>query len=103
MKKLITYIIPILLLLIVSCTKIPKERVLTMKDVFPTQKNTDSSFIFSIDTIEKIENNKGLYCNEVEVKISLLEQNLMICLLICFLCFIVGALHFVPKIEIRFG
>jgi len=51
MKKTIFYIIPILFLLVISCAKQPKERVLTIKDVFPTQKNTDSTFVFDLDTI----------------------------------------------------
>lgn len=51
MKKLRVFIIPILLVTIFSCSKTPKERVLTMKDVFPTQKNTDSTFIFDLDTV----------------------------------------------------
>ncbi len=74
MKKLKTYTIPILLLLIVSCAKTPKERVLTMKDVFPTQKNTVSTFVFSIDTIEKIRNNK--YCKEIEYKNQFIRTEL---------------------------
>lgn len=64
MKKLITYIIPILLLLIVSCAKTPKERVLTMKDVFPTQKNTDSTVVFDLETIVEVDS----ICEKVKDK-----------------------------------
>lgn len=63
MKKLITYIIPILLLLIVSCAKTPKERVLTMKDVFPTQKNTDSTVVFDLDTVKNFESLTSVFCS----------------------------------------
>ena len=55
MKKTTIYIIPILFLLIISCSKQQKERVLTIKDVFPTQKNTDSTFVFALDTITSFE------------------------------------------------
>lgn len=64
MKKLKTHIIPILLLLIVSCAKTPKERVLKMKDVFPTQKNTDSTLIISFDSIKYFSDLENIICDE---------------------------------------
>jgi hypothetical protein len=68
-----------------------------MKDVFPTQKNTDSSFIFSIDTIEKIENNKGLYCNEVEDKNQFIRTKLNDLPINLFFVLYCRAITFCPK------
>ncbi|MBA6154932.1 hypothetical protein H3Z83_00120 [Tenacibaculum sp. S7007] len=62
MKKLLVYIIPALLIVIVSCSKTPKERVLTMRDVFPTQKNTDSTFVFDLDTVKNFESLTSVFC-----------------------------------------
>ena len=56
MKKTTFYILPVLFLLIISCSKTVKEQALTMKDVFPTQKNTDSTFVFDLDTIISFKN-----------------------------------------------
>ncbi|WP_237275761.1 hypothetical protein [Tenacibaculum ovolyticum] len=68
-----------------------------MKEVFPTQKNTDSSFIFSIDTIEKIENNKGLYCNEVEGKNQFIRIKLNDLPINLFFVLYCRAITFCPK------
>ena len=55
MKKPTFYILPVLFLLIISCSKTVKEQALTMKDVFPSQKNTDSTFVFDLDTVKSFE------------------------------------------------
>ncbi|WP_299157580.1 hypothetical protein [uncultured Tenacibaculum sp.] len=77
MKKLLTYIIPILLVVIISCSKTPKERVLTMKDIFPTQKNTDSTFVFSFDTIHGFKDSpeKCKYYEEIASKNQFIRLN----------------------------
>lgn len=63
MKKLLAYIIPVLLIVIISCSKTPKERVLTMKDVFPAQKNTDSTIVvFNLDTVKSFESLILVFC-----------------------------------------
>lgn len=63
MKKLQVFIIPVLLVVILSCSKTPKERVLTMKDVFPAQKNTDSTFVFDLDTVKSFESLTSVFCS----------------------------------------
>lgn len=56
MKKTTFYIFSVLFLLIISCSKTVREQALNMKDVFPTQKNTDSTFVFDLDTIISFKN-----------------------------------------------
>lgn len=52
------------LLLIVSCSKMKKEQALTMQDVFPVQKNTDSTLVISLDAIKTFEKLENLVCRE---------------------------------------
>ncbi|WGH76237.1 hypothetical protein P8625_03465 [Tenacibaculum tangerinum] len=66
MKKTTFYRIPFLLLLIISCSKQPKERVLTIKDVFPTQHNTDSTFVFDLDTVKNFESLTSVFCENYD-------------------------------------
>ncbi|WP_299120917.1 hypothetical protein [uncultured Tenacibaculum sp.] len=77
MKKLQVFIIPVLLVVILSCSKTPKERVLTKKDVFPTQKNTDSTFVFSFDTIYGFKDSpeKFKYYEEIASKNQFIRLN----------------------------
>ena len=81
----------------ISCSKQPKERVLTMKDVFPTQKNTDSTFVFDLDTIEKIINNKVLYCKKIEGKDQFVRTNLNYLPINLFFVLYCRAILFCPK------
>ncbi|MEQ3499965.1 hypothetical protein ABMY20_09435 [Tenacibaculum sp. SSH1-16] len=62
MKKPTFYILPVLFLLIISCSKTVKEQALTMKDVFPSQKNTDSTFVFDLDTVKNFESLTSVFC-----------------------------------------
>jgi hypothetical protein len=64
MLKLKIYILPILFLLILSCSKTPKERELTLKDVFPTQINTDSTIVLSLDSISSFSELEAIVCSE---------------------------------------
>ncbi|WP_198553833.1 hypothetical protein [Tenacibaculum sp. Bg11-29] len=76
-----------------------------MKDVFPTQKNTDSTFVFSIDTIEKIRNNK--YCKEIEYKNQFIRTNLNDLPINLFFVVFCRSLTFCPKskniIDIKYN
>lgn len=97
MKKTTFYILPVLFLLIISCSKTVKEQALTMKDVFPTQKNTDSTFVFDLDTIEKIINNKVLYCKKIEGKDQFVRTNLNYLPINLFFALYCRATLFCPK------
>lgn len=71
MKKTTFYRVPFLLLLIISCSKQPKERVLTLKDVFPTQQNTDSTIVLDLDKLRE-----GNYmCEEIENRNQFVKVN----------------------------
>lgn len=45
-----------------SCVKPLKERSLTMQDVFPKQKNTGFTFVFSLDTIKSFDKIVNVFC-----------------------------------------
>lgn len=68
MKKLLAYLIPTLLIVVISCSKTPKERVLTMKDVYPIQKNTDSTVVFDLDTVKSFESLTSVFCKNFDNK-----------------------------------
>lgn len=61
-----------------SCVKPSKERSLTMQDVFPKQKNTDSTFVFSLDTIKSFNKIVDVFCtnfNNRKEKFFIRTQN----------------------------
>ncbi|WP_417800577.1 hypothetical protein [Tenacibaculum sp.] len=66
MKKTTFYILPVLFLLIISCSKTVKEQALSMKDVFPRQKNTDSTFVFDLDTVKSFESLTSVFCKNYD-------------------------------------
>ncbi|WP_028891888.1 hypothetical protein [Tenacibaculum sp. 47A_GOM-205m] len=68
MKKTTFYILPVLFLLIISCSKTVKEQALTIKDVFPTQKNTDSTIVFDLDTVKSFNSLTAVFCKNYDNK-----------------------------------
>lgn len=49
---------------IVSCVKPPKEKQLTMLDVFPKQKNTDSTLVIILDKVKNLEQLEEITCKK---------------------------------------
>lgn len=82
MQYIKAYLFFLVFFLLFCCAKPLKERGLVIQDVFPKQKNTDSTFVFSLDTIKDLNHLESVICNEVRkckqtfVRTSGLDVNL---------------------------